>query len=98
MRSIHPPPRVLLRTWAILMLLTAASLMAGRVDETLAPLGIAGAAAVMAAAVFKGRQILLDFLNLRAAPGAWRFLLVGWLVVLALGIVAAYAAAALRAA
>lgn len=91
----HPSPRRLSLTWLVLMALTAASMIAGRVapDAGLEPLGLAGVGLVLAAAVFKSRLILMNFLNLRCAAGSWRPLFTFWLTLIALLILAAYAVA-----
>ena len=35
---------------------------------------------IFGVALFKGMGVILDFMDLRHAPGLWRNLLVGWLV------------------
>lgn len=82
----------LFHTWLMLMALTGASIVAGRTGAD-APLGLAGVAVVLLAAGIKCRQILLDFLNLRAADGGWRSGFWSYLALLGLLIFAAYAAA-----
>nr|WP_244670779.1 cytochrome C oxidase subunit IV family protein [Rhodoplanes elegans] len=46
------------------------------------PYGAAASALVLAAAVLKGRVVVLDFLGLRDAPAVWRGLIVGWVVLI----------------
>jgi len=41
-------------------------------------------ALVLALAAIKGRQITLDFLDLRAAPALWRGLVSAWIIILVL--------------
>jgi len=41
-------------------------------------------ALVLALAAIKGRQIALDFLDLRAAPALWRGLVSAWIIILVL--------------
>lgn len=64
---------VLARTWAILLLLTALSLWAGRAEGE-GGLGLLGTGLVLAAANFKADQILTHFLDLRRAGRGWRVL------------------------
>lgn len=75
---IQPPdPRRLTRAWGLLVILTVASLLAGRAGEA-GSLGLLGSAVVLAVAAFKAQRILMDFLNLRAAPAGWRTVLTLW--------------------
>lgn len=76
------------RAWAILIALTLVSMTAGRLGVAghAGLAGLAGLAAdgvVLAAAVFKARQVLMDFLGLRTAPPGWRALFTSWLVLVA---------------
>jgi hypothetical protein len=73
-----PDRKRLDRTWLLLMALTVASLIAGRADGSAAP-GLMGAAVVLVVAVVKARGILMEFLNLRAAPAGWRAVFIVWL-------------------
>lgn len=83
---IQPPDhRRLTRAWALLMLLTVASLFAGRAGEA-GSLGLTGSAVVLTVAAFKAHRILMDFLNLRAAPVGWRTVLTLWPVLIAAAI------------
>ena len=81
----------LTRAWAILMALAVVTLVLGLFNPH-APLGVISAFALMATTVIKGRQILLDYLELRHAGGGWRAGLTIYLSVVALLILAAYAA------
>lgn len=83
----HP----LTRAWIILMALAILTLVLGLYDPH-TPLGVASAFALMATTIIKGRQILLDYLELRHADGGWRIGLTLYLTAVALLILAAYAA------
>lgn len=85
------PSDPLTRAWVILMALAILTLVLGLHDPR-TPLGIWSAVALMATTVIKGRQILLDYLELRHAQGGWRAGLTVYLALVALLIVAAYAA------
>lgn len=85
--ALHP----LTRAWVILMALAILTLALG-LNDPHTPLGILSAIALMATTVVKGRQILLDYLELRHAPGGWRAGLTVYLSLVALLIVVAYAA------
>jgi hypothetical protein len=85
--SPHSPARA----WVVLMALAILTLVLGLYDPH-APLGLAGAFGLMATTVIKGRLILLDYLELRHAGGGWRAGLTVYLSVVALLILAAYAA------
>lgn len=74
----HPSRRRLTFAWTLLMVLTIASLMAGRANIA-GPLGLTGSAVVLTVAVVKAHRILMDFLNLRAAPAGWRGVFLLWL-------------------
>jgi hypothetical protein len=45
---------------------------------------------VLALALFKGRLVILDFMELRHAPPLWRRAVLGWLLLVICGIVFAY--------
>jgi len=80
----------LTRTWLLLVALTLGALIAGRATAA-GSLGLPAAAVLMLVSALKANLILTDFLGLaRSSPG-WRVLLRGYLAVLALLIVAAYA-------
>lgn len=65
---------------AVVMLigLAGASLAASMV----LPYGTVVNALVLAAAMLKGRVVVLDFLGLRRAPALWRGLVVGWVMLI----------------
>lgn len=74
------------RAWLVLTVATAITWYLGEV-------GAAGTAAIVAMLVIafvKGRLVILDFMELREAPGLWRFLLEGWLIVVGSLILLAY--------
>jgi hypothetical protein len=52
-------------------------------------------ALLLALAILKGRRIVMDFLDLRAAPSLWRGLVTAWIVIVALLALIASAAVAL---
>lgn len=80
----------LVRTWIVLVALTLATMVAG--GEAGRSLGFAGAAAVVAFAVVKGRRILTDYMELNQAAGGWRAGLTVWLAVVGGAILAGHAA------
>jgi hypothetical protein len=59
-------------------------------------MGIAGLAGtgitvtILAIAFFKGRLVILDFMELRQAPLFWRLILEGWLIAVSALILLAY--------
>ncbi|MGQ9366672.1 cytochrome C oxidase subunit IV family protein [Azospirillum sp. ST 5-10] len=85
----------LTRAWGILLALCLLTLALGLADPA-APLGLAGTAAVLATTVVKGRQILLDYLELRHAGRGWRVGLTLYLLAVAALILGAYAVAGMR--
>lgn len=67
-------------TWILLIGLALATLL-------LPPLlsrPLLANALVLALAALKGRRIVLDFLDLRAAPALWRGVVSAWIIVLVL--------------
>lgn len=82
-------------SWLILMGLTAVTLLFARHGDAGGNVGIVGAAALLALAVTKGREILLHYLELDHAGAGWRFLMTGWLVLLCGAILLVTAAGAL---
>ena len=74
------------RAWLILMIATC-------ITWTLGEVGAAGTwaiVAMLAIAFVKGRLVILDFIELRAAPTMWRVLLEGWLILVSSLILLAY--------
>lgn len=74
------------RAWLVLIVATGITWYLGEV-------GAAGTAAIvtmLVIAFIKGRLVVLDFMELRAAPKLWRFLLEGWLIVVGSLILLAY--------
>lgn len=92
MKHLHslPTRRHLLLTWAVLMGLTVASLVAGRAGGDGGSLGWTAVAAVLAVTFFKARQILMVYLNLRASTAMWRTTLAALVLVTCLVIMAGY--------
>ncbi|CAO3410288.1 cytochrome C oxidase subunit IV family protein [Azospirillum largimobile] len=82
-------------SWLVLMALTAVTLLFARHGDAGGGVGIAGAAALLALAVAKGREILLHYLELDHAGSGWRLLMTGWLVLLCGAILLVTAAGAL---
>lgn len=74
--------RDLLACWAVLMALTGLSLTAANAAGVVAAIGPTAAALVLAAGLFKARQILWCYLGLKDAPAAWRALFLVFLVLL----------------
>ena len=74
------------RAWLVLIVATAITWYLGEV-------GAAGTAAIVAMLVIafvKGRLVILDFMELRAAPRLWRILLEGWMLLVGSLILLAY--------
>lgn len=82
----------LTRTWLLLVALTLLALVAGRPGGQ-ASLGIAGVALVLLASGVKAVLILRNFLGLHRAGPGWRTLFTLYLVLVAAGVLAAYALA-----
>ena len=85
MTSLFGDP--LLRAWLMLVVATGAAF--GFRDEGFA--GLAPGVVVLALAAFKGRLVILDFMELRHAPKLWRGIVEGWLLVVSMAILVAYA-------
>jgi hypothetical protein len=85
----------LTRTWLILLALTLGTIGLGALPgaNPLAPLGLIGAAVILLLSMFKARQVLWHFLDLRQAGGSWRTLLGIYLAVLVLAVFGSYAVA-----
>lgn len=64
------------RTWLILLIATVAAFWMR--DDGLVGLSIG--LSTLAIAWFKGRLVVLDFMELRHAPILWRTLIEGWLL------------------
>jgi hypothetical protein len=72
--------------WLFLLLLTGFALGVGK-------LGLSSHAvmtALLLTTVWKGQLIADHFMALRQAPSLWRFIVWGWLLVVALGVSLAY--------
>ncbi len=66
--------------WIALIGLALATILV----SSLAPRPLLGNALLLALAALKGRRVMLDFLDLRAAPALWRGLVSAWVVVVVL--------------
>ncbi len=89
MRHALPGPRLLLLTWAVLMALTAISMLGAQVvgEGRLQPLAWWSASLVLAVTYYKARQVIMVYLNLRASTPAWKATLNAFLLT-SLGLIA----------
>lgn len=78
-------------TWVLLIGLALATILL----SSLIPRALLANAVVLSLAAVKGRRIVLDYLDLRAAPALWRGLLTAWILLIALFAWLAAAATAL---
>lgn len=93
MRFEPPSNRRLTWTWLVLVALTVASMVGGRATAgDPRPLGIWAVVVVLAITTVKAAQVLLNFLNLRAASGGWRqgFLVAIFLINAAIALIYAF--------
>ncbi|RTE93561.1 cytochrome C oxidase subunit IV family protein [Bradyrhizobium sp. LVM 105] len=67
-------------TWIVLIGLALATVLV----PSIVTRSLLGNALLLAFAALKGRRIVLDFLDLRAAPALWRGLVSAWLVIVLL--------------
>jgi Prokaryotic Cytochrome C oxidase subunit IV len=67
-------------TWLALIGLALATVLV----PPLVPRPLLGNALLLALAAVKGRRIVLDFLDLRAAPALWRGLVSAWILIVVL--------------
>jgi hypothetical protein len=67
-------------TWIVLIGLALATILV----PSLVARPLLGNALLLSFAALKGRRILLDFLDLRAAPALWRGLVSAWVVIVVL--------------
>jgi hypothetical protein len=74
------------RTWLLLVLATGVT-FGLRVEDFV---GLAAGAATLGLAYFKGRLVILEFMELRHAPPVWRGIVEGWLVLVTVMIFAVY--------
>ena len=72
------------RSWMLLLAITGVTFWLGESGSSVG--SVAVALAVLGQAFAKGLVVALDFLELREAPPLWRWLVIGWLV-LVLGLV-----------
>ncbi len=85
-----PSRRILFMAWALLMVLTIGTMIAGKVTSA-ASLGLIWTGILLVISWAKARTILQVYLNLRAAPRHWRSGFNGVLVFLLLVIFGLYA-------
>ncbi len=74
------------RAWLALIVATSITWYLGEVGAA----GTLAIVAMLAIAFFKGRLVILDFMELRGAPLLWRLLLEGWLILVSSLILLAY--------
>ena len=67
-------------TWIVLIGLALATILV----PSLVARPLLGNALLLSLAALKGRRIVLDFLDLRAAPTLWRGLVSAWVVIVVL--------------
>jgi heme/copper-type cytochrome/quinol oxidase subunit 4 len=91
MTHSHTTKTELIRSWAILMGLSLATMLAGRVGEDLT-LGPLWAMALLGVAGIKARLILARFLNLQQASGDWNSAFTVFLVILQTALLVAFLA------
>ena len=72
------------RSWMLLLAITGVTFWLGESGSAVGSMAVA--LAVLGQAFAKGLVVALDFLELREAPPLWRWLVIGWLV-LVLGLV-----------
>lgn len=77
------------RSWLLLVLATCATFWL-RSEEFV---GLSVGVGTLAIAYFKGRLVILDFMELRHAPFLWRGIVEGWLLLITTAILALYAMA-----
>lgn len=77
------------RIWLVLLAATGVTFWLGESGLS-GTAGMSPVLAMFALAFVKALLVMLDFMELRHAPALWRRLLVGWLVLVAGGIVLAY--------
>ncbi len=70
--------------WLLLLVITGVTFWLGESGSAVG--SVAVALAVLGQAFVKGLVVALDFLELREAPAMWRWLVIGWLV-LVLGLI-----------
>ncbi|RLQ20491.1 hypothetical protein E2F43_00310 [Seongchinamella unica] len=87
--SAHPGPKLLMLNWGVLVTLTLVSMGAALGSAgNWQPLPWWSPLLVLASTLFKCRQIMWVYLNLRTASSAWRGLLAS-LALLCVGVIAA---------
>lgn len=92
MSMTFPGRQRLVRTWSVLMILTAASMAGGLLSlerDSVAAFWV-GALVIAAAALFKAHRIVMVYLNLRVSTGGWRAGFVVYLTLTTLVVLAGY--------
>lgn len=79
------------RGWMVLM----AATVLGYTVRIEASIGLIAGITTLLIAYLKARVVLLDFMEFRHAPRAWRAMLEGWLALLSLFILAVYGSSVL---
>jgi hypothetical protein len=74
------------RAWLVLLIATGITWYLGEIGAA----GTVPIVAMLVIAFIKGRLVILDFMELRAAPLMWRVLLEGWLILVSSLILLAY--------
>jgi hypothetical protein len=74
------------KAWVLLVIATLATLYIR--EDGLA--GRAAGSAILSIAYFKGRLVILDFMEMRCAPPVWRGLAEGWLLIVSLALGSVY--------
>lgn len=92
MSMSFPGRQRLVRTWSVLMILTAASMAGGLVSlERDAVVAFwAGALVIAAATLFKAHRIVMVYLNLRVSTAGWRTGFMVYLTLTALVVLGGY--------
>lgn len=75
------------RSWLLLLIATGLTFWL-RADGIV---GLAAGAGTLAIAWYKGRLVILDFMELREAPLLWRGMFEGWVLLISAVILAIYA-------
>ena len=83
------------RVWIVLVLATGVSFAIGESGGGDA-LGLLAVSGLMLLAVVKGWLVIDEFMGLRDAPPLWRWLMLGWLLLVCAGILLAYAFGAMK--
>ena len=84
-RSTYPKPKTLLIVWTLLMVLSGATMIFGKVTANL-PLGAVSLAVLLIVAGLKSSLILHYYLDMKSASEGWSKLFSGlvWLILLSI--------------